>query len=81
MTTAVANAGASRKIRRMAKKKPGVGADATFKFRCRTADLEAFRFASEQEGFGGSISTWLLFHARNQAKKHEPESRKRSDGG
>lgn len=53
----------------MAKKKAGDGNDTTFKFRCRSEDLRNFRRASEREGFGGQISIWLLYHARQQAKK------------
>jgi hypothetical protein len=55
----------------MAKKKPGTAKDTTFKIRCRSDDLERFRLASEEEGFGGVIAPWLLYHARNQAKQHE----------
>lgn len=64
-------------LRNMAKKKPENRADATFNFRCKAEDLELFRFASEREGFGGTIATWLLYHARKQARQHEDEFRRK----
>lgn len=58
----------------MAKKKAGAKNDATFKFRCRQADLDAFREAAEHEGFGGNITAWMLFHLRRQAKDTNSEN-------
>ena len=43
--------------------------DQTFKFRCRSADLAAFKKAAEIEGFGGNVSAWLLYHLRRCAKE------------
>lgn len=53
----------------MAKKKPaGKKSDTTVRFRCRSADLAAFKQAAEREGFGGNVSAWLLYHLRRIAQ-------------
>lgn len=53
-------------LRDMAKKRPGTGNDATFKFRCQKRDLELFEFAS-RHGYEGNISLWLRHIGREAA--------------
>ena len=53
----------------MKKPRPKKPADTTFKFRCHSADIEAFRIAAEAEGFNGNLTAWILWHLRRAAKE------------
>jgi hypothetical protein len=53
----------------MKKPKPKKATDTTFKFRCHTADLEAFRIATEAAGLNGNLTAWILQTLRKAARE------------
>lgn len=59
----------------MAKKKQTDKNDATFKVRCRESDIQDFKAKAEDEGFGGNMSAWILWHLRRIIRSSTEKNR------